>query len=109
LPAVFDVFDKWFRRSDFQGCSFAKCCSIAVASKSNSLFFKVVSIGMVGNGAEIGAYLRFINMAQRRFAMKPSQPVLLALTTLVTLSGCAALDRQQAAMPLFTIGKVVQG
>ena len=38
--------------------------------------------------------------------MKPSQPVLLAL---VTLSGCAALDRQQAAMPLFTIGKVVQG
>jgi len=24
LLAVFDVFDKWFRRSDFEGCSFAK-------------------------------------------------------------------------------------
>src|SRR2546421_7088858 len=22
--AVFDVFDKWFRRSDFEGCSFLK-------------------------------------------------------------------------------------
>jgi len=24
LLAVFDVFDKWFRRSDFEGCSFVK-------------------------------------------------------------------------------------
>src|SRR5207245_6386677 len=24
LLAIFDVFDKWFRRSDFEGCSFAK-------------------------------------------------------------------------------------
>lgn len=24
LLAVFDVFDKWFRRSDFEGCAFAK-------------------------------------------------------------------------------------
>jgi len=24
LLAVFDVFDKWFRRSDFEGCSFIK-------------------------------------------------------------------------------------
>src|SRR5213078_4802162 len=24
LLAVFDVFDKWFRRSDFEGCSFLK-------------------------------------------------------------------------------------
>jgi AcrR family transcriptional regulator len=24
LLAVFDVFDRWFRRSDFEGCSFAK-------------------------------------------------------------------------------------
>jgi len=24
LLAIFDVFDKWFRRSDFEGCAFAK-------------------------------------------------------------------------------------
>src|SRR5207247_10848225 len=24
LLAIFDVFDKWFRRSDFEGCSFLK-------------------------------------------------------------------------------------
>ena len=27
LLAVFDVFDRWFRRSDFEGCAFVKCCS----------------------------------------------------------------------------------
>jgi len=25
LLAIFDVFDEWFRRADFEGCAFARC------------------------------------------------------------------------------------
>jgi hypothetical protein len=47
---------------------------------------------------ETGAWWRFIKLAsQRRSTMKLRQPMLFAAATLLALSGCAAVYRQEAA------------